>query len=32
MRDELVGLSKELSWDNHARKVREELERVGMLD
>ncbi|EWG06388.1 MAG: glycosyltransferase [Candidatus Aramenus sulfurataquae] len=31
MRGELISLSKELSWDNHAKKVREELERVGML-
>lgn len=31
MREELISLSKELSWDNHAKKIREELERVGML-
>ncbi len=31
MRGELISLSEELSWDNHARKVSEELERVGML-
>ncbi len=30
-REKLASLSKELSWDNHAKKVREELERVGLL-
>ncbi|QKR00856.1 hypothetical protein GWK48_11095 [Metallosphaera tengchongensis] len=31
MREELKTLAHELSWDNHARKIREELENVGML-
>ncbi|AOL17854.1 glycosyl transferase [Sulfolobus sp. A20] len=31
MREELRSLADDLSWDNHARKIREELEKVGML-
>ncbi|QKR00855.1 glycosyltransferase [Metallosphaera tengchongensis] len=31
MRDELASLSRELSWDNHAKKIKQELERAGLL-